>query len=119
MSESTAKAKQAGKTNTIAGSLVRCEVNQEKGEWVSPESCAVYRIDSEAKFPTIVFEIKTDHGGPYEWSWDMTWVVKACPQNRNKPRFNPKAPKTFTAKGKFCSPSKKWIADLNGLVIVR
>jgi hypothetical protein len=117
MAESTAKAKQAGRTNTVAGSLVRCEVNQEKGEWISPESCAVYRIDSEARFPTIVFEIKTNHAGPYEWSWDMIWLVKACPQNRSKLRFNPKVAKTFNAKGKFSSMSKKWTADLNGLVI--
>jgi hypothetical protein len=78
------KAKSAGKTNKVPGSLVKCEVNIESGEWLSPPSCATFRMDEEAKFPEIIYEIKTDEEGPYEWQWYIT------------------------------STSKRWKADLNG-----
>jgi hypothetical protein len=117
MSKMVAKAESAGKTNKRKGSLVRCEVNLESGEWLSPASCSIYKIDEEANFPEIVYEIKTDEDGPYEWHWSIKWVVKACPQRRDKPRFSPKHPKSYSESGKFTSNSKKWKASLNEKVL--
>jgi hypothetical protein len=112
-----AKAEKAAKTNTTPGSLVKCEVKIETGEWVSPDSCATYKIDADGKFPEITYEIKTEAEAPYEWSWELTWEARACPQRRDKARFKPKHKKTFSEKGKFTTQSKQWKADLNGKVI--
>jgi hypothetical protein len=117
MSKIVAKAESAGKTNKKQGSLVRCQVNVESGEWLSPESCATYKIDDEANFPEINYEIKTDEEGPYEWQWNIKWVVKACPQRRDKSRFNPKHSKTYSESGKFTSKFKQWKANLNGKIL--
>ncbi len=116
-SKPAAKAENAGTTNKVSGSVVKCEVNLNKGEWVSPESCAVFYIDDEATFPTIDFEIKTEEPGPYEWSWVIKWVVQACPQKPGKKRFSALTAKTYQAKGKHTSENKKWTADLNSQVI--
>ena len=112
-----AVAKAAGKTNKIADSLVKCEVNLEKGKWASPEPCAVFLIDSEAKFPEIIYRIETDDPGPYEWTWSISWEVKACPQNKKSARFKAKHAKTFFASGKGDSTTKEWNATLNGKVL--
>jgi hypothetical protein len=112
-----AKSEAAGKTNKINNSLIRCEVKLENGAWVAPESCAIYKIDSDAKFPQIVFEIQTDDDGPYQWSWKIEWSVLACPQRRDKTRFKPKKTKTFIEKGNFASASRRWEANLNHRVI--
>lgn len=115
-SKPLAKAKSAGKTNETSGSLVMCEVKLESGEWISPDSCKTFYIDEDAKFPDITYEIKTEEAGPYEWSWDIKWVVLACPQKTGKKRFNPQHQKTFTEKGTFQSNSKSWKADLGKII---
>jgi hypothetical protein len=112
-----AKSESAGTTNRVDNSLIKCEVNLEKGEWVSPDSCAIFHIDSECKFPEIAYEIKTDEDGPYDWSWELKWNVLACPLRRDKARFKPKRAKTFIERGNFASDSKKWNANLNDQVI--
>lgn len=113
-----AKAKSAGTTNTTKGSVVRCEVNLEKGSWISPNSCKTFYIDEDAKFPDITYEIKTDEPGPYEWSWVITWTAMACPQQKDKMRFTPPSGvKTFTEKGSFTSDTKTWKADLNSKIL--
>lgn len=112
-----AKAKTAGKTNTKPDSLVRCEVKLESGLWISPSSCEKFYIDEEAKFPEIIFEIKTNEIGPYKWEWNAKWVVMACPQKRGKNRFKANSSKIFQEKGSFDSASKRWKADLNSKVI--
>jgi hypothetical protein len=117
MSTAVAKAENAGKTNKRPGSLVRCEVNIEAGEWLSPASCSTYKIDEEANFPEIIYEIKTDEEGPYEWQWAIKWVVKACPQRRDKTRFNPKSSRICSESGKFTSKSKSWKANLNDKIL--
>ncbi|MEW6762120.1 MAG: hypothetical protein AB1437_14965 [Pseudomonadota bacterium] len=117
MSKPVAKAIAAAKTNKTPDSLVKCEVEVESGVWVSPESCATYKIDADANFPSIVFEIKTEIPGPYEWSWEIKWVVLACPQKKSKPRFKPKRGKTYSLRGRFSSSSKQWQANLDGQVI--
>jgi hypothetical protein len=117
MSKSIATSKEAGKTNQNSGSLVRCEVKFDEGEWLSPDSCAIFTIDDEAKMPNICFEIKTEVEGIFLWSWELQWNALACPQRRDRPRFKQKKIKSFCEKGKFESSSKKWSVDLNGLVI--
>lgn len=117
MSKMVATAENAGRTNKTKGSLVRCEVNIETGGWLTPLSCSSYKIDEEAKFPEILYEIKTDDEGPYEWQWDVKWVVKACPQRKDRPRFNPKISKTYSECGKFTSMSKRWKASLDGKIL--
>lgn len=111
-----AKAKSAGTTNKVSGSIVKCEVKLESGEWISPDSCQTFYIDENAKFPEITYEIKTDEAGPYEWSWDIQWVVLACPQKADKNRFKPKHAVTFKKTGKFTSNVKNWKADLGEIV---
>lgn len=107
-----AKAKAAAKTNTKKNSLVKCEVTVDRGEWISPGTCQTFYIDDEAKFPEIIFEIKTNETGPYDWSWEIKWGVMACPQAKNKTRFSPKHAKTFSEKGAFTSDQKQWKVDL-------
>lgn len=112
-----AKSGAAGKTNKISGSLVKCEVKLEKGEWITPSSCQIFHIDADTKFPDICFEIKTDDPGPYQWSWEIKWSVLACPQKRDKKRFSPKTAKLFSEKGTLTSQSKQWQANLNDKII--
>jgi len=114
-----AAAKKAGKTNTLKDSLVECKVELESGEWISPESCKTFYINGEPKFPEIIYEIKTNLPGPYEWSWDITWTGKACPQAEGKKRFTPSrgALPPFKDNGSFKSDSKKWTANLNDKII--
>jgi hypothetical protein len=118
MSMLIAKAERAGKTNKTPGSLVKCEVKLEAGEWLSPESCSVYKIDSDARMPLINFEIKTDAEGPFNWSWDITWPVMACPQRKDKPRFNPQHSKTYRESGQFTSTEKNGRLILTKLWLV-
>jgi hypothetical protein len=108
-----AKAEGAAKTNKNSGSLVRCDVKIEKGDWISPDSCAVCKIDADGKFPEICYEIRTESEGPFEWSWELKWIARACPQRRDKPRFTPRRQRTFFERGHFTSVSKKWTANLN------
>lgn len=105
------------RTNNVHDSLVKCEVNLDIGEWVTPPSCQIFSIDVEGIFPEIIYEIKTNLSGPYQWSWEMKWNVMACPQRREKKRFKPKKMKVFSHKGSFSSDSKRWVADLNGCVV--
>jgi hypothetical protein len=111
------KAKAAGKTDRTAGSLLKCEVQIESGEWLTPESCKVFYINEDAQLPQMEFEIKTNASGPFEWSWEITWVVMACPQARNKLRFKPKTAKTYSKKGEFSTGEKKWKAEFDGEVL--
>jgi hypothetical protein len=115
--KAVAKAENAAKTNKTQGSLVKCEVKVEKGEWITPASCAVYKIDSDAKFPEICYEIKTESEGPFHWSWEIKWIALACPQRRDRARFKPRREKTFVEKGQFTSLAKRWIANLNDKAI--
>jgi hypothetical protein len=117
MSNPLAKSTTAGKTNQTSGSLVRCEVDVEVGKWVTPESCAVFRIDENAKLPEICFEISTTISGPYFWSWELQWNALACPQRRDRARFKQKHIRNYSEKGKFESPAKKWTANFNDSVL--
>lgn len=105
----------AGKTNKVEGSLVKCEVKLESGEWISPDSCKTFYINEDAQFPDITYEIKTNLPGPYEWSWHITWTGLACKQAEGVERFKQKKVKTFSKAGKFHSSEKKWKADLHGV----
>jgi len=111
-----AKSDCAGSTNKIKGSLVKCEVTLDVGEWISPEAGSTFKIDSEAVFPEINFELNTDAPGPYQWSWDIKWNVLACPQRRDRKRFKAKKSKLYSMTGQFTSESKKWKANLNQVV---
>jgi len=114
----SAKAKSAAKTDKTEGSLIKCEVRFDLGEWVTPSSCAVFHIDETAAFPQIVFEIKTAEAPPYEWSWVIKWEGHACAQSDGKARFVPKGKAlAFSEVGSFNSDSKSWIANLNYKVI--
>lgn len=114
--KANAKAKKAGKTNQISNSVVKCEVKLESGEWISPNSCEVFYIDDDAKFPKILYEIKTDREGPYEWSWDIQWTATACPQSAGKPRFKAKKASLFKKSGTFSSDKKSWQADFEDVI---
>jgi len=117
MAKPIAKSEHAGKTNETPKSLVRCEMKVDQGEWISPDSCAVFLIDEDAKLPEICFEIKSDNEGPYLWSWELQWNALACPQRRDKPRFKQNEVRRFFEKGKFESPSKKWVTNFSDMVI--
>lgn len=111
-----AKAKAVGKTNSKKGSLVKCEVQLELGEWVSPGSCQTFYIDEDAKFPDITYEIRTDAAGPYEWNWEIKWTGLACPQAEGKNRYSSKKERTFSKSGSLQSFDKKWKADLGAAI---
>lgn len=117
--KSIAVAKNAGETNKTKSSLVKCEVKTNLDEWISPESCQVFYIDEDAKFPEINFEIKTDEPGPYYWEWLVRWRGLACQQKTGKLRFTPQggALPEFIEKGKFESNETRWKANLNNQVI--
>ncbi|WP_146042072.1 hypothetical protein [Chromobacterium sinusclupearum] len=112
-----AKSKSAGKTDGIEGSLLRCEVNANTGEWIKPNNCEKFHITADAKFPEIVFEFKTSAPPPYTLEWNIRWIVQSCKQKKNKPRFKPKHSKTYTAQGKKILTENKWIANLDNQVI--
>lgn len=113
-----AKMNGAAKAEKDPASLVKCEVQLERGDWVSPASCQVFFISEEAKSPVLDFEFKTDSNGPYEWSWEVKWVAKACPQALGRERFTPKGGVvTFREIGAFSSSEKKWRADFGGKVL--
>lgn len=107
----------AGKTNQLSGSLIKCEVQLEKGEWVSPPACSIFHIDSDGVLPSIQFEIKTSEVGPFNWEWEIKWNVLACPQSKGKKRFKPKSAKLYSKKGTFVSEEKSWTADFGNEVI--
>lgn len=111
-----AKAKDAGKTNKTKDSVVKCEVKLNMGEWVTPESCQIFYIDEDAKFPEIVFEIKTDEAGPYIWEWSISWAPEACPQAEGKKRFKSKNSTAFSKTGNFKSEKNKWQCDLGAVI---
>ena len=113
---SVARADSAARTNGTPDSLVRCEVQFDRGKWVSPGSCAVFYIAADASFPVIDFEIHTSAPGPYDWTWEIRWIVKACPQRRGRTRFKPRAPKMYTKGGSFRSNSKRWTAELGEII---
>ena len=117
MSKEVVKAENAGKTNKTNSSLVKCEVKFDEGEWISPDTCAVYWIDADAKIPEIIFKIKTDVAGPYLWSWDLQWNALACPQRRDRPRFKQKKIKNYQMKGGFESLLKDWSANFDNLIV--
>lgn len=111
-----AVAKSGAKTNDSKGSLVKCEVKLEQGEWVSPDSCGMFYIDEDAKFPDITYEIKTNAESPYTWEWVITWQAEACKQAEGKERFKAKKNATFSKTGAFKSDEKKWKADLGEVI---
>ncbi len=113
-----AKAKAAAKVVTDPASLVKCEVNLDRGEWVSPQSCQVFYINEAALLPEIDFEIKTDFSGVCEWSWELEWVAKSCRLSDGKARFTPKGGVVrFIERGAFATESKKWRASFGGKAI--
>lgn len=111
-----AKAKDAGKTNKTKDSVVKCEVKLNTGEWVTPESCQTFHIDEDAKFPEIVFEIKTVEPGPYAWEWSIGWTPEACPQAEGKKRFKAKRSTALSKSGSFKSEKNKWQCDLGAVI---
>lgn len=111
-----AQKKTAAATNKITASLVKCEVSLDKGKWITPASCEKFYITDDAEFPTIYFEIQTENPPPYSWSWEIKWIVQACPQQRGKNRFKVKTPKIFSKSGNFESNNKKWQANLKEII---
>lgn len=111
-----ARAKNAGKANKSKDTLVKCEVKLQTGDWISPESCQSFYIDEDAKFPDIIFEIKTDEAGPYEWEWTINWTAEACPQSEGKKRFAANKKAVYSKSEKFKSEEKKWKADLSEVI---
>ena len=112
-----AKSDCAGGTNKVKDSLVKCEVKLETGEWISPAPGSIFKIDPDAAFPEINFEVKTDLPGPYHWSWEIKWNVLACPQRQDKKRFKAKKAKLYSVKGQFISEAKLWRANLDNQII--
>ena len=111
-----AKAIDAGKTNKTKDSVIKCEVKLNMGEWVTPESCQIFYIDEDAKFPEIIFEIKTDEAGPYVWEWSISWTAEACPQAEGKKRFKAKHSTAFSKKGSFKSDKNKWQCNIEAVI---
>lgn len=107
--------KLAGTTNSNADSLVKVVITNDKGEWIRPGAGDKFYIDESAKFPEIVFEIKTDLPPPYEWDWKIEWNAHVSGL-REKVRTGRKL-KTFTDTGKFSGSEKSWQADLKGCVV--
>jgi hypothetical protein len=113
-----AKKKAAAKVDKDPASLVRCEVQLEHGDWISPTSCQVFYIDEAAKFPDLDFEFRSDAEGPFDWAWEVKWIAKSCPQATGKDRFTPKGGvATFIERGAFSSNDKKWRATFGGKVL--
>ncbi|QJQ03196.1 hypothetical protein C798_24070 [Herbaspirillum rubrisubalbicans Os34] len=100
--------KSAGTANKTDGSLVKVVVKaDDTGEWVKPNTLDKFYIDSEAVFPSIEFEIKTEVAGPYKWSWLIAWDAHVSGL-REKPRGSKVA--SFSEKGEFTQDSKTWNA---------
>ncbi|MFC5479896.1 hypothetical protein [Massilia suwonensis] len=117
LSKITAKSDCAGSTNKIKGSLVKCEVKLDSGEWISPAAGSTYKIDADAAFPDVCFEIKTDVSGPYHWFWQIKWSALACPQRRDRKRYKQNKVKLYSMNGQFISDSKQWKANLDNKIV--
>jgi hypothetical protein len=107
-----ASSKKAAVTNTTKGSLVLCEVKIDGGDWISPNSCQIFYIEEDSKFPEITYEIKTSETGPFDWSWKIEWIAMGCSHAANKPRYKNKSQKIFSKSGAFKSNDTKWKANL-------
>lgn len=112
-----AKSECAGATNNLKDSLVKCEVKLDVGDWVSPPAGATFKIDSDANFPEINFEIATIAPGPYQWSWEIRWSALACPQRKGRRRFKPKKSQLYSMKDQFVSGSQQWKASLKNAIV--
>jgi hypothetical protein len=111
-----ARKKTAATTNATKNSLVKCELDLDRGRWLRPGRCQRFFISEEAEFPQMDFEIETSNSGPYAWSWEIQWVVKACPQKQGRNRFKARNAKTFRKAGSFSGNERSWRADLGAVV---
>ncbi|KLU22968.1 hypothetical protein EOS_27950 [Caballeronia mineralivorans PML1(12)] len=104
--------KHASTTNTAHKSLVKVVVQNDIGEWVRPATGDKFYIDETTKFPSIVFEIKTDIPPPYQWKWIIVWEAHVSGLRESAKRG--RNLKTFSEAGSFSSNDKSWQADLGG-----
>lgn len=114
--KAVAKSKTPTPTDKNKDTLVKCEVDANLGEWISPPSCEKFYIDEDAKFPDISFEIKTDDPGPFQWEWEIKWTPEACNQAEGKKRFKAKSSTAFSKKNSFVSEEKKWKCELGAVI---
>lgn len=110
------KAKAAGaKSNAIKRSLVKIVVPEDKGKWISPEKLSTHRIDDEAVFPKVVFEVETSSMGPYKWKWKISWDAKVSGLSESGRRGSKVG--SFSANGAAETTEPKWLCDLNGQIV--
>ncbi|MDH4653352.1 hypothetical protein [Pseudomonas sp. BN606] len=109
------QARNAGKSNSEEGSVVRLISAASTLSWLSPPDKGVFEITSGPALPEIIFEFKTDVDGDYEWSWVIEWEAKASGL-REKAR-NGKTLQTFNESGKFVGKDKKWMANFGGRIL--
>ncbi len=104
----------AQKSNKNPKSLVKVVASTDVGKWCSPAAGATFEIDATPEFPTINFEIDTPTGGPYKWSWKITWNAKVSGMKESTKR-GPSV-RDFTETGTFASEKKSWAADLGHIL---
>lgn len=100
--------KHASTTSVNDKSLVKVVIQNDTGEWVRPATGDKFYIDGTPKFPSIVFEIKTDAAPPYQWNWTIVWDAQVSGLRESAKRG--KKLKTFSATGNFASNDKSWEA---------
>jgi len=111
-----AKSKNAAIADKRKNTLVKCEVDINLGEWITPASCETFYIDEESKFPEILFKIKTDDPGPFLWEWEMRWTPEACRQKEGLQRFKAKNNTTLSKKHSFISEEKQWKCEVGSII---
>jgi len=107
--------KHGGTTNEQPDSLVKVNVTNDSGEWVRPNTGERFYIDEVAKFPSIIFEIKTSATPPYEWKWRIDWSARVSGLREEIRRG--RRLKIFSEAGNFSSNHNLWEADLNEKII--
>ncbi|WP_157977862.1 hypothetical protein [Paraburkholderia kururiensis] len=107
--------KHASETNANQKSLVKVVIQNDIGEWVRPATGDKFYIDETPKFPSIVFEIKTDAPPPYQWKWTIVWDAQVSSLRESKKRG--KKLRTFSQSSSFTSNEKSWEANLNNMIV--
>ncbi|WP_042269918.1 hypothetical protein [Paraburkholderia heleia] len=107
--------KHASATNINQKSLVKAVIQNDTGEWVRPATGDKFYIDESPKFPSVVFEIKTDVPPPYQWKWTIVWDAQVSSLRESAKRG--KKLRTFSQSGSFTSNEKSWEANLNDMIV--
>lgn len=105
----------AGTTNQSSGSLVRVVSADAAINWVTPANNSTFSINSDATFPEISFEFRTELKSPYKWSWEITWDAKVSGLRERRRRG--RVIQVFKEKGAFSSTEKIWKVNLNEMVL--